>query len=135
MCVLSEPAAWKLSLRMSDSTPLGGLKPKNASIGRIRGDIQVSIRTVTDLPNALAELGQHHLLRDNESTDEMHAPQVTACQRADEEVAAPFWNACAGVERHPGRSDRRRPVNYRLFHARHLSLLRYNLAGVVNAVG
>ena len=60
--------------------------------------------------------------------------QHLAFERADEQAALPAREQVAGVERHAGGRDRRRPVLHRLLHAGLRACRRRSAAAIIDAV-
>src|SRR5262249_40834492 len=89
---------------------------ENPTRGAVGGEPQRAVRPVANIANAFAQPLQEALLVDHLVAVGFEPHQKLADQRADEEVAAPGRQQTAGIERHPGRSDRGHPVLERLVH-------------------
>src|SRR5687768_11126964 len=78
--------------------------------------IQVAVRSLHHVADALFVLLQEALLADHLLAFDHEAYQRVAAESADEEAAFPRRESVAGVERHPARRDIRIPVVDRLLH-------------------
>src|SRR5215475_12145323 len=114
--------------------PQGRRDAENPARGAVGGEPQRPVRPVADIANAFAQSLQEALLVDHLVAVEFEPHQKLADQRADEEVATPGRQQTAGIERHPGRSDRGYPVLERLLHALLVRALVDFDAAVVDAV-
>src|SRR5215468_6880238 len=107
---------------------------ENPTRGAVGGEPQRAVGPVANIANAFAQPLQEALLLDHLVAVELEPRQELADQRADEEAAAPGRQQIAGMERHPGRSDRGHPVLERLLHALLVRALVDPGAAVVDAV-
>src|SRR5262249_23446571 len=107
---------------------------KNPTRGAVGGEPQRPVRPVANIANAFAQPLQEALLVDHLVAVAFKPRQKLADQRAGEEVAAPGRQQTAGIERHPGWSDRGYPVLERLLHALLARALVDFGAAVVDAV-
>src|SRR5262245_23803816 len=107
---------------------------ENPTRGAVGGEPQRPVRPVANIANAFAQPLQEALLFDHLVAVDFEPHQELTNQRPDEEVAAPGRQQTAGIERHPGRSDRGHPVLERLLHALLVRALVDPGATVVDAV-
>src|SRR5215831_13156754 len=120
--------------RASESALFWWRDAENPTRGAVGGEPQRPVRPVANIANAFAQPLQEALLVDHLVAVEFEPHQKLADQRADEEVAAPGRQQTAGIERHPGRSDRGHPVLERLLHTLLVRALVDPGAAVVDAV-
>src|SRR5262245_15498091 len=102
--------------------------------GAVGGQPQRAARPIANIADAFPQPLQEALPLDHIVAVEFEPHQKLAGQRADEEVATPGRQQTAGIERHPGRSDRGHPVFERLLHALLVRALVDPGAAVVDAV-
>src|SRR6187549_2963955 len=103
------------------------LDPEQGAVGGpaarrlLGGHVEIAVRPLLDVPDAIVERRQEHLpllvlLRLRHV--ERDAPQRLAVQRAEERVVLPALELVAGVENETRRADRRHPEHPRVVHAR-----------------
>src|SRR6185436_14684673 len=102
----------------------GGLEPDDrpvgltAAVADFRREIDVAVGTDLDVAETHAELAQELLAAQRlPLVVERHALDVLATQGADDQAVLPLRKFVAGVERHGGRADLRRPEDHGILHA------------------
>src|SRR5262245_34752229 len=99
------------------------LDPDQRGIVLLGEDVQVAIRTLPNVADALAELAQHRLAADLlplviefDPGDLPRARALTLPQAADEDVSLPAGEPVTRIEGHPRQRNRRHPDDPRLLH-------------------
>src|SRR3569833_2803974 len=90
---------------------------QNAPVATVGYDVDISVRSLLHVANALVEVVQISLFLRQSAVLELETHQRVRCESADEDVVLPRRELVAGVEDHPRRRDHRIPVVDGLFHS------------------
>src|SRR5688572_6863124 len=77
--------------------------PQYAASRSVGDQIELTIGSLTDVADALAQVLQEPLLLPDLLAAEFETHQQASSQRADKQVVAPLREQIAGIERHAGR--------------------------------